>query len=230
MRGRMKGVAVITMLALVSPAVLMAQDDVPQIMQSFDLVTPPGSAVVGVVHVEDIRIGNHRQIHAAVSTIEGSAEFSFDGRTIRMGDGYAVTHETLADTARVSVMRLTASTPDGASAPLTIITNHSTGEISTAGGERYNLMLRGSRDAHLMNQVLPLVLTQAHSAGRLRTMGFNDCARASLAFAGATLGLELACASPVPGACEVAIISWLVALDSLATNCPDAQYDNTIGW
>src|SRR4029077_17524828 len=104
-------VKIMVVLLILVPALSFAQSNAapPQLMRFYTLITPPGSPTFGAAYVEDIKIGDRRQIHTMVSPNEGSGEFSFDGRRIVWGDGYTVVRETLANTRGVLVVRLTAS-------------------------------------------------------------------------------------------------------------------------
>jgi hypothetical protein len=220
-------------LFIIVPALSFAQSNSakPQVMRSYDLITPPGNPTFGVAHVEDIKIGDRRQIHTIVSTNEGSGEFTFDGRTIETGDGYTVVRETLADTPDVLVARLTATTLEGSSEWAIIVANRQTGEVRSVGLDRYALLLQGSHDVRIINKVLPLVAPVKHIAAGLAPRIGDSCDSATLMFVSATLALEMACASPLPGACELAIAGWLGAANNLASNCPSTPYGGgTIGW
>ncbi len=237
MRGRMKGIAVIMMLTLVSPAVLIAQTDPPQIMESFDLVTPPGSAVAGVVHVEDLRIGNHWQLHTIVTTNDGSADLTFDGRTIRFGDGYTIVRETLANKGGVRVDRLTASAPDGTTASAVILANRASREATAVGIERYVQLLQQSHDARMAGLILPqLTLSPAAHAASLKGFGVitphaTSCAQAGLDVEMACAGVIIGCGSDNPLVCGGALYYLGEKIGIMMDTCDPPSYDDgTIGW
>jgi hypothetical protein len=223
---------IMVVLFIIVPAFSFAQSNSakPQVMRSYDLITPPGSPTFGVAHVEDIKIGDRRQIHTIVSTNEGSGEFTFDGRTIETGDGYTVVRETLADTRGVLVTRLTASTPEGSSASAILVANRQTGEVTSIGLDLYTVLLQGSHEVRIINKVLPVIAPVTHIAAGLAPRVGDSCDIATLMFVSATLGLELACASG-PGACSLAISGWVAAANNYASSCPSTPYgDGTIGW
>jgi len=223
-------------LALALPTLASAQ-----VMRSFDLVTPPGAPTFGVAHIEDVKVGDRRRIHAIVTTNDGSGELTFDGRTIRTSDGYAVVRETLANTPGALVVSLTASAPDGTSESAILVAKRPTGEVSAVGLERYSLLLQGSTDVRIINQVLPAVLEPqsglhagAASIGRHAfrpgPLVTDSCFTAALALASATLAVEVSCVGGNP-ACPLAVSGWLLAVNNYATNCPSGTYDDgTIGW
>ncbi len=225
---------IVTLLLLIAlPAIVVAQP-APETVRTLDLVTPPGAATFGVAHVEDIRIGDRRQIHTVVTTNEGSADLIFDGRTIQFGDGYTVVRETLANTRSVLVARLTASTPEGSTESAIIVLNRQSAEVTSIGAERYALLLKGSHDARIANQVLPLVaLPATHRDAGLgaKSSYLGDCLIAGLAVEAASVGVIVGCGSGNPAACALALYGLAVALDSFAGSCPSTPYDDgTIGW
>ncbi|HYU26912.1 MAG TPA: hypothetical protein VEO74_17005 [Thermoanaerobaculia bacterium] len=226
-------IKILVVLFIFVPALSFAQRNAArsQVVRSYDLITPPGSPTFGVAHVEDIKIGDRRQIHTIVSTNEGSGEFTFDGRTIEMGDGYTVVRETLADTRGVLVARLTASTPEGSAESAIIVANRKTGEVTSIGVDRYALLLQGSHDVRIINTVLPLVAPVTHLAAGLAPRVLDDCTSATVALVASTLGLEYTCATGNVAGCYAAISGWLLIVDRVASSCPSTPYgDGTIGW
>jgi hypothetical protein len=206
-------------------------------MQTLDLVTPPGSSLAGVVHVEDIKIGDRRQIHTVVMTNEGSADLTFDGRTTQFGDGYKVVRETLANTPAVRVERLTASAPDGTTEFAVIVLNRQSAEATAIGAERYALLLKGSHEAVIAAQILPqITFKMAHVSGSMFkglnaiTTHGDDCLQASLAVEAACVGVILGCASENPALCLLALYALGTQIDKMVESCPTPSYDNTIGW
>ena len=225
-------VKIMVVLLILVPSLSFAQSNAapPQVMRFYTLITPPGSPTFGVAYVEDMKIGDRRKIHSIVSTNEGSGEFTFDGRTIELGDGYTAVRETLTDNRGVLVARLTASTPEGFSESAIIVANRQTGEVTSIGLDRYTLVLQGSHDVRIINKVLPLVAPVTHIAAGLAPRVGDSCDIATLMFVTATLGLELACATG-PGACSLAISGWIAAANNYISSCPSTPYgDGTIGW
>ena len=229
-----KLVTILLFIAL--PAAVMAQP-APQTIQTFDLVTPPGSAVSGVAHVEDIKIGDRRQIHTVVTTNEGIAELTFDGRTIELGDGYTIMRETLVNTSAVRVVRLTASVPDGTSESAVIVWNRQSREATGLGAERYAKLLKGSHDAVIAAQILPeLTFNSVQKTGFVGkglssiTIHGDDCVKAALAVEAACVAVILGCGSENPAICGMTLYGLGSQLDTMATACPQPVYEDTIGW
>jgi len=226
------------LLFIAVPAILSAQPT-PQIMQKLDLVTPPGSAVAGIAHVEDLKIGDRRLVHTFVTTNEDSADLTFDGRTIQFGDGYRIVRETVANTRAVRVERLTASTPDGTLETAVIVLNRESMEAAAIGADRYARLLKGSHDAQIAAQILSeLNFRNTHIAsglsvkapGAITTHG-DDCLSALLAVETACMGVVLAASSGNPGAILLAFINLAIQTDKMIENCPTPTYgDGTIGW
>ena len=232
MRTKIMGV----LLFVTLPAILVAQP-ARQVMQTLDLVTPPGSSVAGVAHVEDIKIGDRRQIHTLVMTNEGSADLTFDGRTTLFGDGYTIVREPLANTRAVRVERLTAAAPDGTTESVVIVLNRQSAEATAIGAERYALLLKGSREAVIAAQILPQLTFKTGRAGLSTVKGLgaitthgDDCLQASLAVEAACVGVILGCGSENPAVCLLALYALGTQLDKMAESCPPPNYDNTIGW
>lgn len=221
------------LLLLLLPALAFAQP-APQVVRSVDLLTPPGSATFGVAHVEDVRIGEARQIHTIVTTNEGEAEITFDGRTMRFGDGYTIVRETLANARGVLVLRLTASTPEGLSESAIVVYNRKSAETTSIGIDRYAVLLQGSREARLAQKILPLVASapSAHSSELGAKISYlGDCLMAGLAVEAASVGVIVGCGSGNPAACTLALYGLAAAWDSFMGTCPATSYDDgTIGW
>jgi hypothetical protein len=218
------------------PAAALAQP-APQILRTLDFVTPPGSAVSGVAHVEEVKIGDRQQIRTVVTTNDGSAEMTFDGRTIALGDGYTIVKETLANTNAVLVVRLTATAPDGSSESAVILWNRQSAEATSVGADRYARLLSGSHDAVLAARILSqLTFSTAQSSG-LHGKGLgsitihgSDCLAASLAVEAACVGVMLGCASENPAVCLLALYNLANQIDNMTQQCPPPNYTDTIGW
>ena len=218
------------------PAAALAQS-APQIVRTLDLVTPPGSAVAGVAHVEEVKTGDRQAIHTVVTTNDGSANLTFDGRTLSLGDGYTIVKETLANTHAVLVVRLTASAPDGSSESAVVLWNRQSGEATSIGADRYARLLNGSHDAVMAARILPqLTFSTAQSSG-LHGKGLgsitihgDDCLQAALAVEAACVGVILGCGSDNPAVCLIAIYNLANQMQSMSSRCPDSGYNDTIGW
>jgi len=145
----------VAVLSFVMPTLLFAQTvpGTPVIVSSYDLVAP-----TGVAHVEELEVNGKRRLHCVVTTNEGKAEVTYDGRTIRFGDGYFITRTTLSNTADALVGRLVATDPEGGSGTTIFGVNRKTGETTFAGVEQYTGTLRRSHDVRIANRVLPLVV------------------------------------------------------------------------
>jgi hypothetical protein len=238
-------------LLILMPALAFAQATSAsrEILASYDLVAP-----TGVAHVEEIAVDGHHQTRCVVTTNEGLAEVTFDGRTIRLSDGYSIVRTTLAKTSTALVTRLTANAPDGKSATAILALNLATGQTAFAGFEGYTALIHRSHDIRIANRVLPLVVQQ-HAApfaidapsetgggatsGRLRVSALRelprfkaaptDCASSSLAFMGAALAVEIYCLSEVEPNCLLSLMGLTSAAYSMSMDC-GYYTDNTIGW
>ncbi|HEV2722131.1 MAG TPA: hypothetical protein VG323_19070, partial [Thermoanaerobaculia bacterium] len=190
---------------------MIGQGDAPQIMQSFDLVTPPGSPVIGVVHIEDIKIGTRREIHIAVTTNDSAGELWFDGKTMRFGDGYTIVQEKLANAPGLQVLRLTGTTPNGESESAMIVSNFKTGKASSHGMERFSKLMAKSADVELAGVVLPLVTAVPGRTSRLAPMGGAGCVGAVLTLAAVTAGTVGSCMTGNVMGCGAGVVGTGVA-------------------
>lgn len=216
-------------LLVVLPAVAVAQ---PQVVRTVDFITPPGTPVFGVAHVEDLRNGDRRQFHIAVSTAEGSADLTFDGRTLRLGDGTTIVSEVLANTRGAFVLRVTASTEAGSSESAILVQNRQTGETSVVGAERYALLLSGSRDARIAHQILSLVTSAPRGSGGLSAkVGEFDCLIACMNEMTALFGMAYGCSTGNLLGCLGAVSAAITQANAMYNSCGLVSYDDgTIGW
>jgi len=224
------------LLWAVLPTAALAQP-APQILRTLDLVTPPGSPVAGVAHVEEVKIGDRQEIRTAVTTNDGTATLTFDGRTITLGDGYTIVKETLASTHAVLVVRLTANAPDGSSESAVILWNRQSAEATAVGADRYARLLSGSHDAVMAWRVLSQLAFNTTQSSGLHSKGLggitthgDDCLEAALSVEAACVGVTLGCTSENPAACLLALWYLGKQLENMAQQCPPPTYTDTIGW
>jgi hypothetical protein len=106
--------------------------------------------------------------------------------------------------------------------------------VTSIGTERYALLLKGSHDARIANQVLPLVVlpTPHRDAGvGAKSSYLGDCLIDGLTVEAACLGVIVGCGSGNPATCAIALFGLTAALDNFAASCPSTPYDDgTIGW
>jgi len=223
-------VTIFTLALLIVPSLALAQSEVPRVVRSLDLVTPPDSAVSGVAHIDDVRIGTRREVRIGVTTLDSSGELTFDGHTMRFADGYALVRETLLQTPALVVVRLTASAPDGSSESAVVMANLESGNATSLGFEAFSRLLANSADARAIARVLPQIKFPTVTAGRQR-VSTSDCLVAVATFTGATLGTIGACSSGNVFGCGGGLIVIGTTVYKMSTSCPDnGAGDGTIGW
>jgi hypothetical protein len=206
----------------------------------YDLV---GSA--GVVHIEEMEINGHHQTHFSVMSNSGTADLTFDGRTIRYGDGYSIVLTILANTPNAFVARFTANGPGATSATAILAKNLHTGDVTYAGLEEISGFLRRSHDA----QIAGVVMRSLADLPAASLASGND---ASISSAGAHSGRLVF--KPAPADCATSAVLLILSAAGVFT-CPEGgltclggavgvitqtytlatsgcgtDVDNTIGW
>lgn len=194
--------------------------------QSLDIVTEQG-----VAHFAVEKVGLRKTVHAVVDGNDGSAEFTFDGRTIQFGDGYSIVRQTLTNSPGEMVMKLTATSPEGSSASAVILYNRRIGSASATGFEQFSEVIDRSADARLTRSILA---ARPASRPRLPLSSMTilgDCVKYCVAFASATLTADVTCGTGNLAGCTAALIAVGVAADGMTSSCPSNSLDDgTIGW
>ncbi len=238
----------VAVLSFVMPTLLFAQTvpGTPVIVSSYDLVAP-----TGVAHVEELEVNGKRRLHCVVTTNEGKAEVTYDGRTIRFGDGYFITRTTLSNTADALVGRLVATDPEGGSGttlrrshdvrianrvlPLVVPpprVPHLTGSGTTLW------MASGSPDPLATDvgnaSVTPLMKAKSAALGKqpsFRPVPTSDCLSSALLFvAAAGLSVEV-CLNGSLWGCVSALVGLAGAFEGVLTDCfPGFEYGDTTGY
>lgn len=215
---------------------LMAQGP-PVVTHAYDLV---GSA--GIVHVEEMEINGHHQTHFGVSSNGGTADLTFDGRTIQYADGYSIVLTVLANTPNSFVERFVANGPGGTSATAILGKNLRTGEVTSAGLDDVTRFLRRSHDAQIAGVVirslteLPATAgnevstasAEAHIGKAVFKPAPSDCATSAVLLILSAAGV-FTC--PEGGlTCLGGAVGVITQGYTLATSGCGSDVDNTIGW
>ena len=219
---------VVLILFLLAPPLAFAQ-------ASYDLVAPNG-----VVHVEESFVDGHKQLHCAVTSNDGVAELTYDGRSIRFGDGYAIEFTTLARTPASFVVRMVAVAPHGPSSTAIVARSLSSGETTHAGFEAFGAAMRRSRQAQIAGKVL-VALQNAPADGRkleLDPLGRppfvtapDDCLTDAIAFVMAAAGVYVYCGDAATAFnCLGAIATLAGAAYNMWSDCTGSYLDNSIGF
>jgi len=203
---------------------------------SYDVVAPNG-----VVHVEEYDVDGHREMHCAIASDEGIADLTYDGRSIRYGDGYAIQFTTLARTPAVFVLRLVATAPHGPSSTAILARSTSTGETTNAGLDGFTTAMRRSRQAQIAARVLTALPSTPADSRKLQIdplsrpsfrIAPNDCLGDAYGLIAAAAGILSYCDNPAtPTQCIGAVGTFLLMAYNMWRDCPDQQYaDGTVGW
>lgn len=199
-------------------------------MRAVPSITRPMS-----VRIEKGVLGGRPVGKVILTSDEGNAECTFDGKTMQFGDGYVVAHDVVTNRAEF-VVRLTAMAPDGNTRVAVARIDRRTGDASTAGMDEIAFLLSTSRHARLIQAALPAILDQLSSSTARQDAVVNagtNCALLVVAF-GISVDLVIAaCAVPEPVepyACAGAIAGMDLAFAAMmGAGCGGGTSD-TIGW
>ena len=202
---------------------------------AYDLVAPNG-----VVHVEESIVDGHKQLHCLVTSNDGDAELTFDGRAIRFGDGHAIEFTTLARTPASYVLRLVATAPHGPSSTAIVAHSLTTGETTHAGFEGFATAMRRSRQAQIAAQVMVALQStmmegrklQMDSLGRPSfTVAPTDCLTDGVTLVMSAAAMYYYCGDPLTSLqCLGAIVTLAVQSYNLWHDCTSSYLDNSIGF
>jgi hypothetical protein len=222
---RLRGLLILLMLV---PAFAFAQG-------AYDLVAPNG-----VVHVDESFVDGHKQLHCVVTSNEGDAELTYDGRSIQFGDGYAIEFTTLARTPASFVVRLVAVAPHGPSSTAIVARSLLTGETTHAGFDAFSVAMRRSRQAQIAGQVLGALPTVPAEGRKLQldshsrppfTVAPTDCLTDVIGMVIAATQVYIQCGAEIPDiSCLYAVMAFAGASYAVWNDCTGSYLDNSIGF
>lgn len=210
-----------------------------------EIRSPLASGAEATAKLTADAVGDQHLLSGSVSTPAGSADFSFDGKTLTLGDGYGISTDILKNDGTEFVINLTAFSP-GSDGPrsrrqlttdpgvgggpnlspaedttVTVRYNKITGRASEGDVARLNRFLSASTQFGLLAVALPTLAKQVASPGKVAN-SILGCIGMIFAYIASMIAFVAGCGVPEPlepFACAGAVIAFIGAGVALVDSC-----------